>query len=169
MQVQDLYLYFARGAPIIMGNELRIENDYMINTASIKHRELALFLEHFSHNDNDFSREAFVNLCEDTNEDTVIKILAHFNENLKEAELNMKQAFDEQNCEIFWKSAHKIAGSAELLGFKHFADQSRDLSRQVRANPVFESHMDSLKQYCGFTENLSSEISALLPSLKSYL
>lgn len=130
--------------------------------------QLAGFLEHFSPRP-DFDMQIFTHLYEDTNEDTVIRILAHFNENLKEGVLRMEGALAAENCEDVWKTSHKIAGSAELLGFKPYADRSRHLSRQIRANPNFESHADEIRDYLRETAEISRGIATAFPSLTAFL
>lgn len=134
----------------------------------IKHNELKSFLDYFSLNSG-FERQTFVNLYQDTNEETVIRILAHFNENLKEALQKTKEAQSEENSEAVWKSAHKLAGSAELLGFKRFATDARDLSKQIRANPVFENYTSEICTYVTHSDELSRQIENKFPTIKSFL
>ena len=136
--------------------------------SSLIDRDLRAFAEHFS-NAPGCEKEVFSNLLEDTNEDTVLRILAHFNENLKEGCEKIKIAITEDNCESVWKTAHKIAGSAELLGFRDYANRSRELSRLVRASPVFETHADDIEIYLKTTTELTAEISAICPGLNSFL
>ena len=135
---------------------------------SIVNGPLSAFLEHFG-NLPDFDRQVFANLYEDTNEDTVIRILAHFNENLSEGCLQLNDALKSENAEVAWKLAHKIAGSAELLGFKPYGDRSRQLSKQIRANPIFENHRPQINAYLTETSGLNLEIERVFPSLRSFL
>lgn len=130
--------------------------------------ELNRFSDHFF-NSEGYENEVLGNLLEDTNEDTVLRILAHFNENLKEGTEKLKMAKGQSNCETVWKTAHKNAGSAELLGFRDYANRSRELSRIVRATPDFASHEKEINSYREATENLSAEISTTCPGLNSYL
>lgn len=136
---------------------------------NINHLELRFFLEHFSEKAHDFDRETFVHLYEDTSEETVIKILAHFSENLLESIKNIEVSRAEENCEIAWKLTHKLAGSAELLGFKNFGQYSRELSHLIRANPVYENHRQAIEDYLNTLQSLSDSIRSTFPSLRSYL
>lgn len=134
----------------------------------IKHHELKSFLDYFSQK-NGFERQTFVNLYQDTNEETVIRILAHFNENLREAVQKTRDAQSDENTEAVWKSAHKLAGSAELLGFKRFATGARELSKQIRANPVFENYTSEISTYLNQSDELSQQIEIIFPTIKSFL
>ena len=129
---------------------------------------LRAFSEHFASGPG-YERDILSNLLEDTNEDTVLRILAHFNENLKEGCQKINEATSAENCETVWKTAHKIAGSAELLGFRDYANRARELSRLVRANPVFDSHIEEITKFLKSTTELTAEISATCPGLNSFL
>jgi HPt (histidine-containing phosphotransfer) domain-containing protein len=130
--------------------------------------DLNAFSEHFL-NSEGYENEVLGNLLEDTNEDTVLRILAHFNENLKEGSEKLQGAISQSNSETVWKTAHKIAGSAELLGFRDYANRSRELSRVVRASPDFTTHAEEIDSYLQATKNLSAEISATCPGLSAFL
>lgn len=145
-----------------------LEVEHMELGALIKHHELKSFFEYFNHK-ADFARQTFLNLYQDTNEETVIRILAHFNENLKEAVQKIHEAEAEENCETVWKSAHKLAGSAELLGFKRFAAAARELSNQIKANPFFESYTYEISTYRSNSAELSRQIENKFPTIKSFL
>ncbi len=134
----------------------------------IQSSELRLLFNYFSQK-ADFNTHVFLDLYNDTNEETVIKILAHFNENLKESIKNLKTAMSEKNCEIVWKSSHKIAGSAELLGFKLLAEQARKLSTQIRANPVFEYYSVEINSYMLNASEINQQIENKFTTLKSFL
>lgn len=130
--------------------------------------DLNAFSEHYL-NSSGYENEVLGNLLEDTNEDTVLRILAHFNENLKEGCEKIKTAISQNNSEPVWKTAHKIAGSAELLGFRDYANRSRELSRLVRATPDFDTHKTDIEAYLKTTSELTAEISATCPGLSSFL
>lgn len=137
-------------------------------SSSLMEKELRAFKEHFSTAPG-YEKAVLANLLEDTNEDTVLRILAHFNENLKDGCEKLKSATDQENSEVVWKTAHKIAGSAELLGFRDYANQSRELSRVVRATPVFDTHAEAIRVFLKATTELTAEISATCPGLNSFL
>lgn len=117
----------------------------------------------------DFDQESFFQLFQDTNEDTTLRILARFNENLRECLQKISNAMQSEDCETIWRACHKLAGSSELLGFKKFGHLSRELSVQVRANPVYSSHVDELEDYLSRTSVLMAQITSFCPNLSSYL
>ncbi|AGH95652.1 hypothetical protein A11Q_1436 [Pseudobdellovibrio exovorus JSS] len=122
-----------------------------------------------------FDRESFFNLYEDTGEETVMRIMAHFNQNLIEASRNIKAALvnehgnESENVENIWKWAHKIAGSAALLGFKSYGDESRELSKKIRDQQSFADCKKQVEDYLKKTKALSQNIEEAMPSLKTYL
>ena len=118
---------------------------------------------------SDFDQESFFQLFEDTNEDTTLRILARFQENLADAIQKLTDAMKSEDCEVIWKASHKLAGSSELLGFRKFGGRSRELSVDVRANLVYSAHAEELKDYLEQTLNLHSKIKSFCPSLSSYL
>lgn len=117
----------------------------------------------------DFDQESFFQLFQDTNEDTTLRILARFNENLLECRQKILEAMGTEDCEVIWRACHKLAGSSELLGFKKFGGLSRELSVQVRANPVYSSHQPELEEYVAKISSLTAQIKIFCPNLVSYL
>ncbi len=117
----------------------------------------------------DFDQESFFQLFQDTNEDTTLRILARFNENLMECYQKISEAMNNEDCEVIWRACHKLAGSSELLGFKKFGSLSREISVQVRANPVFSSHVVELEEYLVKISSLTTQIKKFSPNLASYL
>ena len=117
----------------------------------------------------DFDQESFFQLFQDTNEDTTLRILARFNENLVESIQKISAAMQVEDCEVIWRACHKLAGSAELLGFKKFGGVSRELSVEVRANPVYSSHAVELEEYVAKLSSLTKQIKNFCPNLASYL
>ena len=134
----------------------------------IQNIELKNFLNHFTPK-ADFDSQTFHNLYQDTNEETVIRILAHFNENLKESIKILSEALKKEDCESVWKCTHKIAGSAELLGFKRLAELSQKLSKQIRANPVFEYYTVEIYIYIAMASEINQQIENKFKNLKSFL
>ncbi|MBY0553570.1 Hpt domain-containing protein [bacterium] len=151
-----------------MFKPIPLEAEVMETVPLTTHLELKSFFDYFN-SKSGFETQIFVNLYQDTSEETVIRILAHFNENLKEAVKNTKEAIAEENCEAVWKSTHKLAGSAELLGFKRFAKDARELSKQIRANPVIENYTYEISTYVTQAGELSQQIEIIFPSIKSFL
>lgn len=130
--------------------------------------DLNSFASHFLDSPG-YENAVLANLLEDTNEDTVLRILAHFNENLKEGREKLKSAIAQKNVETVWKTAHKFAGSADLLGFRDYANRSRELSRLVRASSDFDSQKMTIEAYLKSTADLAAEISSTCSGLGSFL
>lgn len=137
-----------------------------------------LSMEEVSHvlgRDEGFDQESFFNLYEDTGEETVMRIMAHFNQNLIEASRHIKEALlvgqdsQSEHVENVWKWAHKIAGSAALLGFKRYGDESRELSKKIRDQQSFAEFKPQVESYLKQTMSLSRNIEEAMPSLKTYL
>lgn len=68
-----------------------------------------------------------------------MKILAHFCESLRDAARAISSSLETENFEQAWKACHKIAGTAELLGFSELGRVSRSLSVSVKDGGVTSS------------------------------
>lgn len=130
--------------------------------------ELTTFLSFFRQQDG-FNNEAFLNLIEDTNEDVTLQILARFQKTLAESQAALRSGIDNNDRDLLWKTCHKVAGSAELLGFKRFALTSKDLSHSLRASTDIESHLEELETHTKACETLNREIGSHCPNLTNYL
>lgn len=130
--------------------------------------DLKKFLFHFVPL-SEFDQHSFKNLYHDTSEETVIKMLAHFQENLLDTTEQLKLGIATDNLEIIWKAMHKMAGTSELLGFKNFAIESRLLSKQVRASGSVESLKEEIGAYREKAVNLYKDIHTTFPTLRAYL
>lgn len=75
----------------------------------------------------DLDLREFLALKRDTNEEVVLKILARFRMTLTECLNNIDEGFKQGKTEMIWQAAHKIAGSAQLLGFRNLGVEARDL------------------------------------------
>lgn len=130
--------------------------------------ELKKFLFHFVPL-NEFDQHSFKNLYHDTSEDTVIKMLAHFQVNLFDTTEQLQLGLATDNLELIWKAMHKMAGTSELLGFKNFAIESRTLSKQVRASGSIEGLREEISMYREKALNLYKDIQTNFPTLRAYL
>lgn len=142
------------------------------NLVDADHIFKTLDLKGFWHGFKDsleFDQESFFQLFQDTNEDTTLRILARFHENLVETTQKISKAMQSEDCEVIWRACHKLAGSSELLGFKKFGEISRELSVQVRANPIYSTHATELADYFQQTSSLKNQIKKFCPNLSSYL
>lgn len=77
--------------------------------------------------------QALLTVIDDTSEEVVLRILAHFSESLSEAAKAISSSIDGNDFDLAWKACHKIAGTAELLGFEKLGQDSRHLSALVKA------------------------------------
>lgn len=89
-----------------------------------------------------FDPNGLQQLKEDTDEAVAIKILARFfitlEDSLKQVSLNLSSG---EMTEVS-KGSHKIAGSADLVGFSHYAQRSRQISRDVKsAHDTVNTHL----------------------------
>ncbi len=135
----------------------------------VQNADLMRLRQYLSGNNQSFSVVNFDSLYQDTDEVTVYKILAHFCENLLNASSQIIQATAVQNPEVLWKQAHKLVGTAELLGFKQFADESRALSHRIRLTEGYDMSQLEVAQYVRTVNRLYSDVRDLFPNLKSYL
>ena len=136
---------------------------------NIENHELKDMLSFFSQKNDGFKVDNFLNLCSDTDEQTAIKILSYFYVSLIDATSQIQLAVEIENKEFLWKTAHKLAGSSELLGFKLFADKSRSLSHKIRNNEAEGFNKTEAQQYLNTVSALCSDIRDRFPSLMAHL
>src|SRR5690606_7109929 len=96
--------------------------------------DLDAFMNYFIKKSN-FSRATFDQLIEDTSEEVAFKILARFKQTLTECKDQIRTGLSNGDGESIWKACHKVAGSADLLGFKSLGATSRRLMKSVQAAP----------------------------------
>ncbi len=130
--------------------------------------DLNAFLAGFSE-ESGFSRQSFLNLIEDTNEDVALKILARFQISLKECEEVLRNGLQQKSSDMLWKICHKMAGTSDLLGFHQFAKASKALSHNLKATSDIESHLEELDSYLKNCVTLKSDLSSHCPNLANYL
>lgn len=116
-----------------------------------------------------FDASAFERLLEDTSPSATLRILARFNLSLQETVPLMMQSMQSGQIEPIWKSAHKLAGSAEMLGFKEFGLQSKHLSSQLKNSEVLGTHAGEVTVYISEARAVMNLIGKAFPNLKSYL
>ena len=83
----------------------------------------------------DFDPSGLLQLKEDTDEAVAIKILARFFITLEESLNHVAVSLNSGELSEVSKGSHKIAGSADLVGFSTFAQKSRKISRDVKIVP----------------------------------
>ena len=121
------------------------------------------------HNNKDYDSSLIMQLYEDTDDITVLQILARFRETLIDAIQKMDTAFDAGETEAIWKSAHKIAGSAELVGFGHLGRVARDLSHRLKESKNPSAFATENKNFIEMTKKHRDVITSAFPNFKDYL
>ena len=140
----------------------------MIEAIPFKNPELILFWENFSRH-QEFNGPAFVELQQNTDDETAVRILARFTENLKEAAIEIELALKGSDSLRVSKAAHKIAGTCELLGFKEYGLRAKSLSARLKSNTAFSEISYEISGFMNETIDLFAQIQSACPNLKSYL
>lgn len=86
-----------------------------------------------------FDPHGLMQLKEDTDETVALKILARFFITLEESLAHVATSLNSGELIEVSKGSHKIAGSADLVGFASFARRSRKISRDVKGTPEMSS------------------------------
>ena len=134
----------------------------------MNNKKLKLFIENLDP-DVEFDREKIQELCSDTDAETVLKILARFHETLVDSIEKTQSAIEIADVEVIWKTAHKISGSAELLGFVEYGQEARDLSHYLRANTDFDISRQRINNFLNRTKILKLKIMKSIPALNEFL
>ncbi len=108
-------------------------------------------------------------LIEDTDEETVVRILANFARGLEESFSKTVQAVAVQDVDTIWKASHKVAGSAGLLGFVVLGGHARDLSTELKADLDFSKHKIASEEFLLKMQTLLAQLATSCPNLKSCL
>lgn len=87
----------------------------------------------------DFDPNGLLQLKEDTDEGVALKILARFFITLEESLAHVASSLNNGELTEVSKGSHKIAGSADLVGFSSFAQRSRKISRDTKSAPELTS------------------------------
>lgn len=140
----------------------------METSPKLKTKELKAFLLHFK-SQSDFNEMAFSNLYQDTSEETVVRMLAHFEQNLKNTIGQVEIGLNKESPELIWRAAHKMAGTSELLGFGLYAKESRDLSKLIQTQHAARLDAEKITVYLEKTKKLLLQINTIAPSLKLFL
>lgn len=88
----------------------------------------------------DFDSLALLTLSQDTNSETVLKILVEYKKTVRESADKIRTALTEGDAEVISRSCHKLVGTSELLGFKALAARCRSIEQNLKAesNPQKE-------------------------------
>ena len=121
------------------------------------------------HNNKDYDSSLIMQLYEDTDDTTVLQILARFRETLIDAIQKMEAAIEAGDTDVVWKSAHKIAGSAELVGFSILGRVARDLSHRLKESHNPTAFATENKNFLEMTKRHRDVITTEFPNFKDYL
>jgi len=143
-------------------------DSHLLNIYDFRNAVLRDFYRTFNESEG-YDYLALINLCADTSEITVIKMLAHFNQNLKITIAQLITGIKEEKNDIIERAAHKLIGTAELLGFKGFSDESRNLTNMVRKKYPQEAITAAAYGYLEKCNELFSQLESNCPSLKIHL
>lgn len=116
-----------------------------------------------------FDSSLFDQLLEDTSPDVALKILARYHETLCECLEAVEQGLADDNADQVWKACHKVAGSAELLGFSTYGKLSRKLNVDIKTVPDLEGFQAILKDYLEQGRGLLKSIESAFSDFKAYL
>lgn len=81
----------------------------------------------------EFDGLALLSLSQDTNSETVLKILVEYKKTLKESTDRIRSALAEGNAEVISRACHKLVGTSELLGFKAMASRCRSIEQNLKS------------------------------------
>lgn len=116
-----------------------------------------------------FDSSAFQQLSEDTNHEVALKILARFWVTLKESLNAIEEHIKSNNTEGVRKACHKVTGSAELIGFKTYGQDSRSLNTELQKTTELHSHLDDIQNYLDDGKQLVEQIQTSFTKIQNYL
>lgn len=118
----------------------------------------------------EYDKQLLIQLYNDTDDNTVLQILARFHETLVESIQNVERALDSgENSDAIWKTAHKIAGTAGLVGFATFGNFARELSHNLKVAPATAESDQEIRKFLKLTRTNKEVISTAFPNYKDYL
>jgi HPt (histidine-containing phosphotransfer) domain-containing protein len=94
-----------------------------------------------------FDAEGLGELIEDTSLEAALKVLARFRVTVETGVAEIETALKSGNAEPIWKTAHKLAGTAELVGFAGFGRESKDFSHVLKEDPDLQKQGGALVTY----------------------
>lgn len=128
-----------------------------------------------------FSLELFSQLMEDTSDEVAFKMAARFHRTLGESLDFVKDGYAKGDSEPIWRGAHKVAGTAALLGFNELGANSKELVKKLRASSETPEEVQTKKnllndpsirteieQYVKTAEAIHSSMGQACPNLDSY-
>lgn len=118
---------------------------------------------------SEFDLSTYMQLEEDTSAEVALKILARFFDSIEDSKRQISYGVKSETSEPAWRACHKLAGSAELLGFVQFSKDARLLSKSLQASLDLGSHEDELKNVITRLSQISSAIEKAFPDYRNYL
>lgn len=118
---------------------------------------------------SNFDSFAFQQLSEDTNPEVALKILARFWVTLKESLSAIEKHIQNNDTEGVRKACHKVTGSAELIGFKAYGQDSRSLNTELQKTTEIHSHLDDIHNYLEDGKQLMEQIQTSFTKIQNYL
>lgn len=116
-----------------------------------------------------FNEPAFLQLMEDTDADTTLRILARFCQNLRETVDQLRAERLDQHSLDMQRIAHRIAGTAELLGFRDLGVLARKLQTQLKETPPPHGTAENVQRFERIIRILLKDIGSCGLSLDPYL
>lgn len=119
----------------------------------------------------DFDPQGLLQLKEDTDETVALKILARFFITLEESLEYVSVSLNEGQLAEVGKGSHKIAGSADLVGFPSFAQRSRKLSRDIKAIGALSSVelLHEVSDYLQEGKTMLGQMKSVFSDYKDYI
>lgn len=119
----------------------------------------------------DFEPSGLMQLKEDTDEIVAIKILARFFITLEESLDHVALSLKSGELSEVSKGSHKIAGSADLVGFTSYAQKSRKISRDVK---IFSEQSstdlhDEVVHYLDEGQTMIGQMKRAFPDYKKFI
>ncbi len=112
-----------------------------------------------------FDAKACRQLVDDTDAETVLAILALFTKNLNSSYMALNINNVSSRSDEVQKIAHRIAGTAELLGFRALGALARELQFEFKMNPLPEDAGDKLNKFKTYMDETIRTVQTSCPSL----
>ena len=93
---------------------------------------------------SDFDGLALLSLSQDTNAETVLKILVEYRKTVQECRDRIHQALDASQTETVMRACHKLIGTSELLGFKVLATRAREIEQNLKNEENLQKEMNHI-------------------------
>lgn len=93
-----------------------------------------------------FKAESLENLVSETNADVVLSVLKEFKNSLNTSVGQLETAMQTADVETTKRACHKIAGTAELLGFFVLGAECRKIENQLKAGESYDSQVPLIQE-----------------------